>query len=132
MDSGAKGVVWTGLAIAKVGSTTLDSGTVWSGIVTLDSCEGVGVSAILISCTDGLGTAGCTTLGSVRGAGTSGGEVAAFVGEVHGSAKPVCREARASRSWMRVGGMKLPVRLKCFKCTREILNSGNEQFCCVR
>jgi len=28
------------------------------------------------------------------------------------SAEPLCREARASISWTKVGGMKLPVRLK--------------------
>ena len=126
MDSGAKG------AIAKVGSTTLGSGTVWSGIATLDSCKGVVVSATLNSCTDGLRSTGCTTLDSVRGAGTSGGEGATLVGEAHGSAELVCREARASRSWTRFGGMKLPVRLKCLICKREMLNSGNEHFCCVR
>ena len=121
MDSGTKGAVWTGLAIAKVGSTTLGSGTVWSGIATLDSCKGVVVSTTLNSCTDGLRTAGCTTLGSVRGAGTSGGEGATLLEEAHGSAEPVCREARASRSWTRVGGMKLPVWLKCLIALAKFL-----------
>jgi len=102
MDNGAKGAVWAGLEIAKVGNTTLSSCTGWSGVATLGSC------------TDELGTAGCATLGSIRGASTSGGEVATGEREGQGSAEPVCREARASRSWTRVGGMKLPVRLNCF------------------
>ena len=60
MDNGAKGAVWAGLEIAKVGNTTLSSCTGWSGVATLGSC------------TDELGTAGCATLGSIRGASTSG------------------------------------------------------------
>lgn len=59
MVSGAKGAVWTGLAVAKVGNTTLGSCTAWSGFTTLSSC------------TDGRGTTGCTTLGSKRGSGAN-------------------------------------------------------------
>ena len=54
MGSGAKGVVRTGLAITKVGSTTLDSCTIWSSVATLGSGKGLGGSATLISCTFGV------------------------------------------------------------------------------
>ena len=54
MGSGAKGAVRTGLAIAKVGNTTLDSCTGWASVATLGSGKGFGGSATLISCTDGV------------------------------------------------------------------------------
>ena len=44
-------------------------------------------------------------------------------GEGHGSVEPVCREARASRSWMSVGGMKLPVRLNCLIACEKFLRA---------
>ena len=47
-------------------------------------------------------------------------------GKGHDFMEPVCREARASKSWMSVGGMKLPVRLNCLiaceKCLRAAIS----------
>ena len=40
-------------------------------------------------------------------------EVASVVGKVYSFEEPADNEARASRSWTRVGGTKLPVRLNC-------------------
>ncbi len=39
----------------------------------------------------------------------SGVDLTSVVGKVHGGGEPACSEARASRSWTRVGGTKLPV-----------------------
>ena len=38
--------------------------------------------------------------------------MASVVDKMLCSAEPLCREARVSISWTKVGGMKLPVRLK--------------------
>ena len=54
MGIGAKGAVSTGLAITKVGNTTLDSCIGWTGVATLGSGKGFGGSATLISCTNGV------------------------------------------------------------------------------
>ena len=47
-------------------------------------------------------------------------------GEGHDFVEPLCRKARASKSWMSVGGMKLPVRLNCLiaceKCLRAAIS----------
>ena len=40
---------------------------------------------------------------------------------LHGCEEPACSEARASRSWTRVGGKKLPVRLNCLSAREKSL-----------
>ena len=52
MGVGAKGTVSVGLAAAKVGNTTLCSGTLLKGgTTTLCSCTGSGMRGTLCSCT---------------------------------------------------------------------------------
>ena len=45
--------------------------------------------------------------------------VASVVDKMRCSAEPLCREARASISWTRVGGIKLPVRLKILTARKK-------------
>ena len=90
IEVGANGTVSTGLAAAKVGNTTLCSGTLSNGgTTTLCSCTGSGMRGTLCSRTGSRASSG--------GAGGGGGAT--------------WSEARSWRSWTRVGGRSSPVRL---------------------